>query len=188
VKALFLALSSLMALTSCGVAPQSAPENIEFAPPPTTSAGPTETSAGPEVMLWFLRDDRLAPARRASAGSGPATALTLLAGGPTPQEATGGLKTALFTPQPLAVVDGKSTDTTVTIAVSPAFTSVSGENQLRAVAQVVWTVTEFAGVEQVRFTTENGPLEVPTDDGLTDKAVDRDDYDSLAPEHTTVVD
>lgn len=176
-----LLIGVALALASCGVDPQAEPEDVEIAPVPSSPATPTETNAGPTVVLWFMSGDRLEPVRRAAAGTGPATALDLLAEGPTPQEAADGLSTALFTPQPLAVVDGQQTDSTLTVAVSPAFVNVSGDNQLPAVAQVVWTATEFPGVEQVRFTTEDGPLEVPTDEGLTDDPVDRDDYASVAP-------
>lgn len=179
-----LLLCAAVVLTACGIDPQAAPDDVEIAPVPQSPPTPSRTSAGPTVVLWFLRDDRLEAVRRAASGTGPETALTLLADGPTPQEAADGLTTALFTPQPFAVVDGRQTDTTVTVAVSPAFTSASGDNQLRAVAQVVWTVTEFDGADQVRFTTEDGALEVPTDEGLTDDAVDREDYASLAPEDT----
>ena len=175
-------LGTAVALAACGVEPQAEPEDVSIAPVLTTPASPTRTSAGPTVVLWFLEGDRLAPVRRAASGTGPATALDLLADGPTPEESADGLSTALFTPQPLAVVDGRQSDSTLTVAVSPAFVNVSGDNQLRAVAQVVWTATEFAGVEEVRFVSEDGPLEVPTDEGLTDDPVEREDYSSLAPE------
>jgi spore germination protein GerM len=180
-----LLLGAVVVLSACGIEPQAAPEDVEIAPVPQSPPTPSETRAGPTAVLWFLRDGRLESVRRAASGTGPETALALLADGPTPQEAADGLTTALFTPQPFAVVDGRQTDTTVTVAVSPAFTSAAGENQLRAVAQVVFTVTEFDGADQVRFTTEDGALEVPTDEGLTDEAVDRDDYASLAPEDRT---
>ena len=179
-----LLIALLVGLVACGVDPQRVPERIEVALPSPSPTTPTGDTAGPQVVLWFLRDNRLESVRRAASGSGPATALTLLSEGPTPEEVADGLTTAL-TPQPLAVVDGRSSDSTVTVAVSPAFTSVAGANQLRAVAQVVWTVTEFPGTEQVRFTTEGGVLEVPTDQGLTDQAVDRDDYASVAPQEAT---
>lgn len=175
-------LGTAVALAACGVDPQAEPEDVSIAPVLSSPASPTRTSAGPTVVLWFLEGDRLEPVRRAASGTGPATALDLLADGPTPEESTDGLSTALFTPQPLAVVDGRQSDSTLTVAVSPAFVNVSGDNQLRAVAQVVWTATEFAGVEEVRFVSEDGPLEVPTDEGLTDEAVEREDYASVAPE------
>ncbi len=175
-------LATAVALAACGVDPQAEPEDVAIAPVLSSPASPTRTSAGPTVLLWFLEGDRLAPVGRAASGTGPATALDLLADGPTPEESAEGLSTALFTPQPLAVVDGGQSGSTLTVAVSPAFVNVSGDNQLRAVAQVVWTATEFAGVEEVRFVSEDGPLEVPTDEGLTDDPVEREDYASVAPE------
>jgi spore germination protein GerM len=67
------------------------------------------------------------------------------------------------------------------VAVTREFTGLGGGNQQLAVAQIVWTVTEFPGVQQVRFSIDGQPLEVPTDEGLTDQPVDRDDYRSVAP-------
>ncbi len=65
---------------------------------------------------------------------------------------------------------------------------VAGADQLRAVAQVVWTATGFEEVDAVRFATAEGPLVVPTDAGLTDDPVDRADYASLAPDGALAVD
>lgn len=76
----------------------------------------------------------------------------------------------------------------LTVGVTPAFTDVAGADQLRSFAQVVWTATGIEGVDAVRFGTADGPLEVPTDAGLTDDPVDRADYGSLAPDGAVTVD
>ena len=181
-----LGLPVALALASgCGVDAQAVPEAITLPPSPTSSSPAADGTPDEEIVLWFLRDGRLAATQRQpSAGETPAV-LDLLAEGPTTTEVAAGLRTALLAQQPgLTVVDQDPTDPLVTVQVGQQFLSLTGTDQLPAVAQVVWTVTELPGVEQVRFATESGPLEVPTDQGLSDDAVEREDYASLAPERT----
>ena len=175
-------LLAVAVLAGCGVDPQAAPEVLSLAPPTPVTSEPDAAPTGTGVPLWFLQDDRLVPVERVATAADPATALALLAEGPDPAEVGAGLGTALA-PQPLAVVPSAPGEapSTLTVEVTPAFTGVAGENQLRAVAQVVWTATAFDGVDAVRFTTDGEALEVPTDEGLTAAPVDREDYASVAP-------
>ena len=181
-------LAALALLAGCGVDPQAAPEDLDVSPIPPATPAPSDGGAGSELILWFLRDDLLAPVQRAADARDPVTALALLAEGLTAEEADAGLTTAI-SPQPLEVAtDGEAEEHDVlTVEVTEAF-YVPGADQLRAVAQVVWTATGFEGVEAVRFATEDGPLEVPTDAGLTDDPVDRADIASLAPDGALAVD
>jgi spore germination protein GerM len=181
------ALAALVA--GCGVDPQAAPDDLDVPSIPAATSAPASRTSGPEVELWFLRDDRLTPVTRPADAADPATALELLAEGPSAEEAADGLTTAIG-PPPLDVVanEGSDADDVLTVGVNPAFTAVAGEDQLREVAQVVWTVTGFAGVDAVRFTSDEGPLEVPTDAGLSDDPVDRDDFASLAPDGDVAID
>jgi spore germination protein GerM len=185
VRALLPALGAALAmtLTSCGIDPQAGPELITLSAAPTTETPTSTGTPGRDLVLWFLRDGRLEPTtREASDGENPAV-LDLLAEGPTAAEVSAGLGTALLAQQPgLEVVDEDPTDPLVTVQVGQQFLSLTGTDQLPAVAQVVWTVTELPGVDQVLFATDSGPLEVPTDDGLTAEPVQRGDYASLAPE------
>ena len=186
---LLAVLAVLALLAGCGVEPQSAPEELDVGPIPAATAEPPGGTPGSELVLWFLRDDRLTPVQRSAAGAGPVSALSALADGLTASEADAGLTTAISR-QPLAVVSGGGTEEegVLTVGVTKAFTDVAGADQLRAVAQVVWTATGIEGVDAVRFTTADGPLEVPTDAGLTDDPVDRSDYGSLAPDGPVTVD
>jgi spore germination protein GerM len=172
-------------LTGCGIDPQAGPELVTLSAAPTSATPSSTGTPGGDLVLWFLRDGRLVPTtREAEDGESPAV-LDLLAEGPTATEVSAGLGTALLAQQPgLEVVDEDPTDPLVTVQVGQQFLSLTGTDQLPAVAQVVWTVTELPGVEEVLFATESGPLEVPTDDGLTAEAVQREDYASLAPEAT----
>jgi hypothetical protein len=170
---------ALVALAGCGVPAQERPEPLRVpAPEPTVAEG---TAPGAqEAQVWFVRDLHLEPVSRPVTPAGPRTALEALVEGPTASEGQAGLRTALA-PERLRAEGPTEDDPTVTVSVPRGFSGLVGGDQQLAVAQVVWTVTQFPGVDGVRFTSEGQSLEVPTDDGLTDQAVDRDDYASTAP-------
>ena len=173
-------LLPLVLLCACGVGAQRSPESIEVprsaAPAPGAVSGP----GGPEVTVFLVRGEQLEPVLRPGRSADVATALTLLVSGPLPTEVAGGLRTALA-PQALEVSREAPDEVTVEVAVTRDFTSVTGVDQLLAVAQVVWTVTQLPGIERVRFVAQGQPLEVPTDEGLSDQPVGRNDYRSVAP-------
>lgn len=170
-----LLLVGLM-LAGCGVTTQDRPEPVEATP--TASSPPPVASPGTErVQVYFLRDGQLEPVTRLVADATVSATLAVLVVGPTPEEAGSGLRTAV-TPQSLRVVDRDAQ--TATIGVTKDFTGVSGDNQLLAVAQVVWTATGAEGVERVRFVLDGEPIEVPTDRGLSWLPVGRGGYRSVS--------
>ncbi|RBY93586.1 hypothetical protein DQ237_17545 [Blastococcus sp. TF02-8] len=172
-------LVALTALAGCGVPEQTAPEPLAVeAPEPAPATEPTVDDGA--VRLWFVRGRQLEAVSRPVGPADVHATLDLLAAGLTPDEVAAGLRTALA-PQTLRHTGPTPDDPVVTLAVTREFTGLVGANQQLAVAQIVWTVTEFPGVEEVRFSVDGRPLEVPTDDGLTDQPVDRDDYGSVAP-------
>ncbi|MEU5910320.1 Gmad2 immunoglobulin-like domain-containing protein [Micromonospora sp. NPDC047527] len=145
------------------------------APTPSPSASgtpprpPTPATTGPRqqatvtIELWYVRSGQLVPTRRTR----PATiatsrlALTELAAGPTPAEAATGLTTLL----PAGVEVTRITDGVATLRPLPSADDPA-RRRLRE-AQVVWTLTQFPTVRQVRF-----------GDG---SPVDRADYPGLLP-------
>jgi spore germination protein GerM len=172
-------LAVVVTVAACGVPTQAGPEPLAVdAPESAPTAVVTADDGG--VELWFIRGRRLEAVPRPVGPADVHAALDLLVAGLTPTEVDAGLRTALA-PQTLRHSGPTPDDPAVTVAVTREFTGLVGGNQQLAVAQVVWTVTQFSGVEQVRFTVDGRPLEVPTDDGLTDQPVDRDDYRSMAP-------
>jgi hypothetical protein len=172
-------LAAVTGLSGCGVGAQSAPEPVSIPQPlPSESVG-DGAPGGPRVTVWFVRGARLEAAQRPAGRPGIDAALDALLAGPTRAEVVDGLRTAL-SPQSLTPDRPTSADPVVTVAVSREFTEVAGGNQLLATAQVVFTVTEFPGVESVRVTAEGSPVEVPTDDGLSAEPVGRADYASVA--------
>jgi hypothetical protein len=175
-----LALAAVPVLAGCGVGAQSAPEAVSIPRPTTPSTGGAGDAAGDRVTVWFVRGGRLEAAERPAEDRGVDAALHALAAGPTRAEVLDGLQTAL-SPQSLTPDRPVTADAVVTVGVSREFTEVAGGNQLLAVAQVVFTVTEVPGVAAVRIIAEGSPVEVPTDDGLTADPVGREDYASVAP-------
>jgi hypothetical protein len=173
-------LGVLLAVAGCGVEPQAGPEPLDVSPPPPAEPSGLPEPDGPRVTVYFVRGAALAPVVRATAGSDADAAVQQLVAGPTRPEVLSGLRTALA-PQALEV-DERPVGGLTTVAVTREFTGVSGGNQLLAVAQVVWTLTELPGTTEVRFLVDGAPVEVPTDEGLTDEPVDRGDYGSVAPQ------
>ncbi|MFF5056011.1 Gmad2 immunoglobulin-like domain-containing protein [Micromonospora sp. NPDC000663] len=121
---------------------------------PSATGGPVRPSAPAGVRqpatvtveLWFVRSGRLVPTRRTR----PATvatsrlALTELAAGPTPAEAAAGLTTLLSAGVEVTrITDG--------VAVLPSVASADDPAGRLREAQVVWTLTQFPTVRQVRF-------------------------------------
>ncbi|MET8233918.1 Gmad2 immunoglobulin-like domain-containing protein [Micromonospora sp. NPDC005298] len=121
----------------------SAPASTGVRPPATATATVTATVT---VELWFVRSGQLVPTRRTR----PATvatsrlALTELAAGPTPAESAAGLTTLL----PAGVEVTRITDG---VAVLPSVASADDPAGRLREAQVVWTLTQFPTVRQVRF-------------------------------------
>ncbi|WP_328417346.1 GerMN domain-containing protein [Micromonospora sp. NBC_00389] len=143
--------------------PPPSPTSGPSRPPPPASTG-TRQPATVTIELWYVRSGQLVPTRRTR----PATvatsrlALTELAAGPTPAEAATGLTTLL----PAGVEVTRITDGVATLRPVPSADDPAGRRRLRE-AQVVWTLTQFPTVRQVRF--GDGPL------------VDRSDYSGLLP-------
>lgn len=174
-----LAVAAATALAGCGVGPQPAPEEVGVPLPTAPPSGAAGDAGGDRVTVWFVRGSRLEAAERPAGRPGVDAALDALATGPTRAEVVEGLRTAL-SPQSLTPDRPLAPAAVVTVGVSREFTEVAGGNQLLATAQVVFTVTEFPGVESVRIVTGGSPVEVPTDEGLTAEPVGRDDYASVA--------
>ncbi|GAB3349460.1 hypothetical protein GCM10027300_12560 [Modestobacter lapidis] len=177
-RALVLVVVVLLA-TGCGVQAQDRPEPVVTAAPPSTDASGDSRRDGPRLTLYLVRGADLAPVERPTSRVTAQSALELLVEGPTRAEARDGVRTALA-PEVVGV-EQQLADGLTTVSVSRGFTGLAGGNQLLAVAQVVWTLTELPTVTTVRFTVGGTLIEVPTDEGLTDRAVARDDYRSVAP-------
>ena len=68
------------------------------------------------------------------------------------------------------------------IDVNESLTGVDGEEQMLALAQLVFTLTGLPGVNGVSFARDGRPVEVPTADGeLKRGPLRRQDFAAVAP-------
>lgn len=130
------------------------------------------------MRVFLVREERLAPVLRRG-GPRLQDALDLLAAGPTAREVSEGFDTA----------GSAAADRNPERAAARAradrghdeLVSLSGQQQLVAAAELVWTATEVPGIDRVLVELDGRPIELPTDTGLSGEPVRRVYYRSLAP-------
>lgn len=182
VRAVLRVLAALVAVAlvaGCGVSAQERAEPVSTGVPTVAPSEDGGRTAGSRLTVYLVRGVELTPAERRFRSPTLTAALEELLEGPTRAEAADGVRTALA-PDVVGVED-VITDGATTVSLTRGFTGITGVNQLLAVAQVVWTLTDLNSVDRVTFTVEGAPVEVPTDAGLTTGPVDRADYGSVAP-------
>ena len=163
----------LTALHGCGIpvedrarplagseVPSSLPNRVA---PPTSRLGDPSLAL---AELFFVRDSRLAPVRREA----PATPSV---------ERSDGLRTALAGPVQLA---GREAPGVPVVDVGESFGQIEGEEEILALAQLVFTLTGVPGVDGVAFALSGRVVEVPTGDGtLKSGPLGRQDFAAVAP-------
>lgn len=106
-------------------------------------------------------------------------AIAALLRGPAADERAEGVRTALTRPVRLA---GALAAGVPLIDVTDSFTDVEGEEQILALAQLVFTLTALPGVDGVSFALDGRPVEVPTGDGALKRGpIRREDFAAVAP-------
>jgi spore germination protein GerM len=169
-------------LSACGVREQDAPEPLppevlpsELRPSAAASAAPSPTATTVPVYLVeagrLVREER--PARRRTVEEALAALLT--AG-----EAQGSQRSAV---PPGTVVERLSVrGELLSVDLSGQFAEVRGRDQLLAVAQVVWTATEFPPVRSVDLLVDGSRIELPVEQGAVSAGpAQRADYWSVGP-------
>lgn len=136
---------------SSGTSTLSVPSSTTTAPPPPPTTDPAAIAV---VKLFFLRDGVVAEGETRFA-PGPDLALRALEdllAGPTEADAVAGLTSAIA-PR-VALLSFSVDGTNVTVDFNRAFETADTQPQ---VAQVVYTLTQFAGVETVTFLIDGAP-------------------------------
>ena len=165
---------------ACGVEPQRQPETVRLEPSEPASTHRPSNPSPVTVVVYFIRGKRLQAVNRGAPDSSARSMLQVLAAGPTRSEVLDGLRTAI-PPLRFNASTSETSSSVAVVQVDEGFASITGENQLLAVAQVVWTITERPGVERARLELKGRPLEVPTDRGLVGYPVSRNDFSSVRP-------
>jgi hypothetical protein len=173
-------------LVACGIPADSQPQAIarkdipfDLLAPSTTIAGPGVPGPRVPVNVYLVGITGLVPVSRGVRS--PATlpeALSALLAGPTDTEVADGLRTAITAQT--SVSAGPVGFGVGTVDLGGAFGQVGGQEQILAVAQLVFTATGVPGIAEVQFTLAGRPVEVPAGDGtLTQGPLGRSDFPSL---------
>lgn len=140
----------------------------------------------PEAFSIYLinADSRLVPVTRAlPVDSGPEEVIRSLFQGPTPEEAAENLTTALADNQAASILSVTTTSGTVILNVAEgSFEDLPTQDDLRkAIAQIVFTVSDLSKVSSLRLQVEGVDTELPTDgsNSAEQDPVARSDYASL---------
>lgn len=173
-------------------------------PDPTPTSGPPTTSDPTVVIdypLYFLADHvqdsfkpgpHLMPIRRTveipangSIIDEVRTAVLALIGGPLAEDDTPGLSTSIPAGTELlgVIVDQTAEVGIVTVDFNEAFASGAGTFSVTSrIAQVVFTVTAFDGIDEVVFSIDGEEVEVFSSEGLVlDGPQGREQYEDFLP-------
>ena len=132
------------------------------------------------ITLWFVENDGLvAVDRRLPSPVDVAAAIAVLASGVG--EPASGLRSAL--PSAEMVVGAEFAAGTASVELAEDFLDIPSSDQVLALGQIVYTLTDLRGVGRVRFIIEGAPVVVPLPGGdSTEDSVSRDDFtDLLSP-------
>jgi spore germination protein GerM len=185
------ALLLVTASAACGVPTGGAPDPIAASDVPyglaeavpSTSAAPTTPAQPDQPRVYLLAEDgALVPQGRSLADGALRDRLDELlddlAAGPTADELTDRLSTALRPEISLTVED--LSGGTVTIDLGGTAEAPSGQESRRAVAQIVLTATSLPGVDAVLLNRTGQRVEPPLPSGeLSARPLTADDYASL---------
>lgn len=176
-------------LAACGVptdrAPRPVTQRVPFGlldPPPasttTTTRPPLATVTTP---VFFVRENRLVSVpRQVQAPLSVPAALVELLEGPNDTETAAGIRTAVSLQTQLLSTEVGGEVARLDLA--GTFAEVPGDEQLLALAQLVFTTTAVEGVSAVSFAINGRPVAVPTADGtLKPGPVGRADFPTVAP-------
>ncbi len=151
-------------------------------PTPSVSPSPTPTATPlTTVAVYFLRDGKIVVAHRQVARGDAVGALAALMQGPTAGERSLGLSSAIPNGTQLVFVSWDGSNATVNLSheYGTAGGTVSTEARL---AQVVFTVTQFAPIKYVSFELDGKPVTVFGSAGIVlDHPVTRATYEQLSP-------
>jgi spore germination protein GerM len=193
--AVWLVLAALIgALTGCGLSPNDDPQAIAtddlpadlVGPNPSTSTTLSATATTAVTVYLLTREGdttRLTPVRReVGDATRPGERIDALLQPTTEKEQADGLISSIPTDTVLLKTELNPAEQELIVDLSGALFDVQGKELANAFAQLVWTVTEMAGVRQVRFRVDGEPYRAPNAEGIEQPgAVTSADYRTLAP-------
>jgi len=174
------AVTSALLLVSCGFPTQDeASPVVDDRPSSLITDPPGGVRATESTTVWFIADDELQPVtRRLASPVEAADMLGALLEGVSPAESARALRSAVPSGDMVRSVATSEGRADVDLAVE--FADIPAGDQLLALAQIVYTLTDLRGIGRVRFTVDDVPVVVPLPDGeSTEGSVSRDDFAAL---------
>jgi hypothetical protein len=166
--ALALAVTAAVC-AACGVPSDASPHRVNPVSVPNRllSTGNGTAAAhpeGPEAQVWFVEGEHLLRIRERVPGDNvPAGALRELLRGPSSALSSRGVRSAVPAGTRLISLDVSGVNATVDL--TAAFGHVGGNDQVLAVAQIVYTLTAAEQISGVAFDIDGHPIEVPDGSG-----------------------
>jgi spore germination protein GerM len=174
------ALTVALSAAACGFPTQDSPQPAALDESPSlVSAAGSEPTSNEDVAVWFVHDDRLVSSTRSVPVPAVATtAIAAITAGVSASEAAAGLRSAI--PDRGMVTEATVTGGTALVTLAPEFLDIPAGDQVLALAQIVYTLTDLRGVGRVRFEIDGEPVVVPLPDGgSTEDSVSRENFDAL---------
>ncbi len=175
----FVTLCATIAIGACTQAappaPTSAPTPTRMLPGATETASPATDAARPSgpsapiaIKVYFAYNEKMQPAARTTTAGTRAllkSALQSLLAGPTSSERAGGLSTMV--PKGTKLLGVSISANVATVDFNAAFASGGGSlSMFDRLAQVVYTATQFPGVDAVTFKLDGKTVTVFGGDGI----------------------
>ena len=182
-----VAVSALL-LAGCGIPDDREPRNINpddvqydlLAPSTTMPPTPGPVAAIASIFLLGPDNRLVAVQRQLAEQQTVGSVVGSLLQGPTPAETASGLRSAID--QQTAVLGAQAQGDVAQVDISDALLKLPPQDQVRALAQIVYTATSVAGIRGVQVMVNSQVADVPRSDGsLTRDPLLRTDYTALAP-------
>ena len=146
----------------------------------TTTTTTTTAAAGESVLAYFLMNEKLRVVGRIVETPDPAAAVQALLVGPTSEETTAGMVTLI--PAGTEMLSVMITGREVRVDLTGVFASGGGSmSVLGRLAQMVFTLTQFDGIDTVRFSLDGEPISQLTGEGVGVDGVTRSAFTDMAP-------
>ena len=179
-RTLVVAVLACVCLAACGVQSQHRAQRVPAAELPAELGGspaPTARDQAASVVVYLVEGARLVRQQERADRRDVEQAVRALLG----WQGRGGPRRSAL-PAGTAVRRLELRAAVLSVDLSRHFGQVRGRDQVLAVAQLVWTVTEFPAVREVKVLVEGEAIDLPLQDGaVSSGSAGRRDYLSVGP-------
>lgn len=168
----------------CGIPmesePRALPPEVEADSPSTGDSPATPDSGTTQAFVWYWTDaDRLMPIARRVSSKDPETMINLALAAPTDVDRAVGVSSRIPEGTNLLGVP-TAKDGVLAVDLSGTLDQIRADAQRQAIAQIVLTADQIAGVDTVEFSVDGTPLRFAAADGQQAAASSCDFRTSLA--------